>query len=279
LGAVFFTGSNATARTIQQTLAARPGPIVPLVAETGGVNAMVVDSSALPEQACDSIVKSAFGSAGQRCSALRIVFVQEDIAASLKTMVQGAMALLRQASPPTLESDLGPLIDEAAARQIQRGCEHLQHTQTGAFLTQALANRPLNAEHDKRLFAPQLVEVSFPGDFSTEIFGPVLQWVMFKNDQFSQVLQAIEHAGWGLTLGLQSRSDRRAAQLAALPVGNLYVNREMTGAVVGSQPFGGQGLSGTGPKAGGFHTVFKAVTEKTVSNNLASSGGIPELFQ
>lgn len=265
---VFFTGGTNTAKQIQRDLAGREGPIIPLVAETGGVNAMIVDSSALPEQACDAIVQSAFGSAGQRCSALRVVFVQRDINTELLTMVKGACEQLLQAGKPGIETDFGPLIDQHARLKLQEGLDELAKTGT--------MWQPQNTHGD--CFGPYIVEQPFPGQFSDEWFGPVLQWVSFEADQWADIKSVIATAGWGLTLGLQSRLEERAHELAKLPVGNLYINRTMTGAVVGSQPFGGLGLSGTGPKAGGFHTLFSCMVEKTSSNNLASAGGIPDLF-
>lgn len=264
--AVFFTGSTATAKQIALNLATKPGPIVPLVAETGGVNSMIVDSTALPEQACDAIVHSAFGSAGQRCSALRVVYVQEDISETLKTMVLGAMALLRSGNPIAKEVDLGPLIDDKAFARMQAACEHFK--------------TPGEPEHSELpfLFTPRLVETAFPGDLTQEWFGPLLQWVTFRHDQFETVCEAIENSGWGLTLGLQSRLPSRAKRVSSLPVGNVYINRAMTGAVVGSQPFGGQGNSGTGPKAGGRHILFSAMVERCVTHNTAALGGVVELM-
>lgn len=271
LDGVFFTGSVQTAKAIQSLLLNKPGPITPLVAETGGVNCMVVDSTALPEQACDAIIQSAFGSAGQRCSALRVVYVQKDISHRLKSMVYGAMQLLQNHDTPKLGTDIGPIIDCAAYQHLQQGLANLQTQGNLLGLEHTLPESSL-------IFSPYIVEMPFPGDLSTEWFGPILQWVEFKADQFNEVCNAISESGWGLTLGLQSRLPSRAEAVSHLPVGNIYINRPMTGAVVGSQPFGGRGLSGTGPKAGGFLTLQKTLCEQVISNNLASIGGIPSLY-
>ncbi|GLR26213.1 proline dehydrogenase family protein [Limnobacter litoralis] len=264
--AVFFTGSTATARTIALNLATKPGPIIPFVAETGGVNCMIVDSTALLEQVCDAIVQSAFGSAGQRCSALRVVYVQEDISERLKTMVTGAMALLRVGKPVSKDIDIGPLIDESAWRRMQTACRHF-----------GLEEETLQADQTFE-FKPRLIEIALPGELQTEWFGPLLQWVSYGRDQFETVCSTIEQSGWGLTFGLHSRLPSRAQRVANLPVGNVYINRSMTGAVVGSQPFGGQGFSGTGPKAGGHHILFSAMVERCVTHNTAAVGGVVELM-
>ncbi|MDH4394745.1 MAG: bifunctional proline dehydrogenase/L-glutamate gamma-semialdehyde dehydrogenase PutA [Limnobacter sp.] len=271
LDGVFFTGSVATAKTIQTQLLNKPGPITPLVAETGGVNCMIVDSTALTEQACDAIIQSAFGSAGQRCSALRVVYVQKDISHRLKSMVYGAMQLIQSHDLPKLGTDIGPIIDRPAYDHLKQGLAKLQ-----------AQGHLLGSTHDLQesslIFPPCIVEMPFPGDLSTEWFGPILQWVEYKADQFPEVCKAISQSGWGLTLGLQSRLPSRAEAVSHLPVGNVYINRPMTGAVVGSQPFGGRGLSGTGPKAGGFLSLQKTMYEQVISNNLASIGGVPDLY-
>jgi RHH-type transcriptional regulator, proline utilization regulon repressor / proline dehydrogenase / delta 1-pyrroline-5-carboxylate dehydrogenase len=271
LNCVFFTGSVATAKAIQTQLSSKPGAIVPLLAETGGVNCMIVDSTALPEQACDAIIQSAFGSAGQRCSALRVVYVQKDISHRLKSMVYGAMQLLQSHDMPKLGTDLGPIIDRPAYEHLQRGLANLQ-------VQGSLLGSDHKFAESSLVFPPCIIEMPFPGDLSTEWFGPILQWVEFKSDQFNEVCKTISESGWGLTLGLQSRLPSRAEAMTNLPVGNVYINRPMTGAVVGSQPFGGRGLSGTGPKAGGFLTLQKTMCEQVISNNLASIGGIPGLY-
>lgn len=268
---VFFTGSVQTAKQIQLQLMNKPGPMTPLVAETGGVNCMIVDSTALTEQACDAIIQSAFGSAGQRCSALRVVYVQKDISHRLKSMVYGAMQLLRVHKMPKLSTDVGPIIDSTAFQHLQKGLATLQAQGN-------LVGSDHTPDETNLIFPPCMVEMPFPGDLSTEWFGPILQWVEFKADQFDEVCKAIAESGWGLTLGLQSRLPSRADALSKLPVGNVYINRTMTGAVVGSQPFGGRGLSGTGPKAGGYLTLQKTMCEQVVSNNLASVGGVPGLY-
>ena len=268
---VFFTGSVQTAKQIQLQLMNKPGPMTPLVAETGGVNCMIVDSTALTEQACDAIIQSAFGSAGQRCSALRVVYVQKDTSHRLKSMVYGAMQLLRVHKMPKLSTDVGPIIDSTAFQHLQKGLATLQAQGN-------LVGSDHTPDETNLIFPPCMVEMPFPGDLSTEWFGPILQWVEFKADQFDEVCKAIAESGWGLTLGLQSRLPSRADAVSKLPVGNVYINRTMTGAVVGSQPFGGRGLSGTGPKAGGYLTLQKTMCEQVVSNNLASVGGVPGLY-
>jgi RHH-type proline utilization regulon transcriptional repressor/proline dehydrogenase/delta 1-pyrroline-5-carboxylate dehydrogenase len=230
-----------------------------------------VDSTALPEQACDAIIQSAFGSAGQRCSALRVVYVQKDISHRLKSMVYGAMQLLQSHDMPKLGTDLGPIIDRPAYEHLQRGLANLQ-------VQGSLLGSDHKFAESSLVFPPCIIEMPFPGDLSTEWFGPILQWVEFKSDQFNEVCKTISESGWGLTLGLQSRLPSRAEAMTNLPVGNVYINRPMTGAVVGSQPFGGRGLSGTGPKAGGFLTLQKTMCEQVISNNLASIGGIPGLY-
>lgn len=268
---VFFTGSVQTAKAIQTQLANKPGPMTPLVAETGGVNCMIVDSTALTEQACDAILQSAFGSAGQRCSALRVVYVQKDISHRLKPMVYGAMQLLQAHKSPKLSTDIGPIIDQNAFQNLQAGLAKIQ-------VQGKLLGSSHTADESNLIFPPCILEMPFPGDLSTEWFGPILQWVEFKADQFNEVCKTIAESGWGLTLGLQSRLPSRAETILGLPVGNVYINRSMTGAVVGSQPFGGRGLSGTGPKAGGYLTLQKTMCEQVVSNNLASIGGVPGLY-
>lgn len=268
---VFFTGSVQTAKQIQAQLINKPGPMTPLVAETGGVNCMIVDSTALTEQACDAILQSAFGSAGQRCSALRVVYVQKDISHRLKPMLYGAMQLLQVHKLPKLSTDVGPIIDTAAFQNLQKGLATLQ-------AQGKLVGSDHTVDETNLMFPPCMVEMPFPGNLSTEWFGPILQWVEFKAEQFNEVCQAVAESGWGLTLGLQSRLPSRVDAVSKLPVGNVYINRSMTGAVVGSQPFGGRGLSGTGPKAGGYLTLQKTMCEQVITNNLASVGGVPGLY-
>jgi RHH-type proline utilization regulon transcriptional repressor/proline dehydrogenase/delta 1-pyrroline-5-carboxylate dehydrogenase len=268
---VCFTGSTAVARLINRTLALKDGPIVPLIAETGGLNAMIVDSTALPEQVVDAVVQSAFRSAGQRCSALRLLCVHSSIADGVIEMVRGALAELSVGDPSFLSTDVGPLIDDEAHAHIGRHVARLKRE--GKLLGEAtrVANFP-------RLVAPVAFELGGIHEMTEEIFGPVLHVVRWSGDPMA-VLQQINALGYGLTLGIQTRIDSRAARLAdAANIGNVYVNRNMIGAVVGVQPFGGEGLSGTGPKAGGPHYLYRFCAEQTLTINTAAAGGNAELL-
>jgi len=248
---VAFTGSTATARAINRALAARDAPIGVLIAETGGQNAMVVDSTALPEQVTDAVIASAFRSTGQRCSALRVLLVQEEIADGLLEMIAGAMRELAIGDPRDPCTDVGPVIDAAQLAAL---------TEQGHF------------------FAPVAYELRSLSELAQEHFGPILHVVRFDKQRFDAVLAQINATGYGLTCGLHTRLDARVEQVAAtVRAGNLYVNRNMIGAVVGVQPFGGEGLSGTGPKAGGPHYLLRFATERTVTINTAAAGGNVEL--
>ncbi len=259
---VVFTGSTQVARTIYRALAAKDGPIVPLIAETGGINAMLVDSTALPEQVVDAVVQSAFRSAGQRCSALRLLCVHEGIADAVLEMLRGAVQELVTGDPSLLSTDVGPLIDQQAYDGIRRHIERLQ----GAAGTRHSAG-------ESRFIAPQVFEVERISEVTQEIFGPVLHVVRWSGDP-QAVIEQIDALGYGLTLGIQTRIDSRAQALAAgTRTGNIYVNRNMIGAVVGVQPFGGEGLSGTGPKAGGPHYLYRFCAEQTVTVNTTAAGG------
>ncbi|OSQ37159.1 bifunctional proline dehydrogenase/L-glutamate gamma-semialdehyde dehydrogenase PutA [Thalassospira mesophila] len=250
---VAFTGSTETAQLINRNLAKRPGAPVPLIAETGGQNAMIVDSTALPEQVVQDVVISGFQSAGQRCSALRVLFVQEDIADKLCHMLVGAMKELRVGDPAYLDIDVGPVIDDAARAMLQK---HADRMKREAKLLYACDMLP---ETDKgTFFAPHCVEIPSLDMLEREVFGPIVHVVRFKARELDKVLDQINDAGYGLTLGVHSRIDGTARHIAEkLRVGNCYINRNMIGAVVGVQPFGGQGKSGTGPKAGGPHYVAR----------------------
>jgi RHH-type proline utilization regulon transcriptional repressor/proline dehydrogenase/delta 1-pyrroline-5-carboxylate dehydrogenase len=241
---VVFTGSTATALRIRRAMAAHLAPDAPLIAETGGLNAMIVDSTALPEQAVRDVIASAFQSAGQRCSALRCLYVQEDIAPEFTRMLVGAMKELRQDDPWNLATDLGPVIDEAARAGIAAHVEAAR--EEGRLIHQNTA--PAGGH----FLAPAVIRVDGIADMEREIFGPVLHLATFRAEKLDQVLAAINASGYGLTFGLHTRIDDRVQHVVErLCVGNIYVNRNQIGAVVGSQPFGGEGLSGTGPKAGG----------------------------
>jgi RHH-type proline utilization regulon transcriptional repressor/proline dehydrogenase/delta 1-pyrroline-5-carboxylate dehydrogenase len=263
---VVFTGSTQVAKIIQRALAAKDGPIVPLIAETGGINAMLVDSTALPEQVADAVVQSAFRSAGQRCSALRLLCVHEAIADGVIEMIRGAAEELVTGDPAEWRTDVGPVIDDEAWGNLQR---HLQRLQGEA--KPLLPRSPFPP--DSRLLSPQAFEVASLADVKHEIFGPVLHIVRWSGDP-QAVIAAINRVGYGLTLGLQTRIDSRAEALAReARIGNVYVNRNMIGAVVGVQPFGGEGMSGTGPKAGGPNYLARFCAEQTVTINTTAAGG------
>jgi RHH-type transcriptional regulator, proline utilization regulon repressor / proline dehydrogenase / delta 1-pyrroline-5-carboxylate dehydrogenase len=262
---VVFTGSTEVARSINRTLAAKDGPIVPLIAETGGINAMIVDATALPEQVADDVVTSAFRSAGQRCSALRLLFVQDDVADRMIEMISGAARELRIGDPTDPATHIGPVIDMEAKQRLD--------THIARMKKQARVHFAGTAPHGN-FVAPHIFELSDAGQLTEEVFGPILHVVRYRADRLDQVLQSIERTGYGLTLGIHSRIDDTVDDVIdRLQVGNIYVNRNMIGAVVGVQPFGGHGLSGTGPKAGGPHYLARFATEQTVTINTAAAGG------
>ncbi len=271
LAGVVFTGSTAVAKIINRALAAKDGPITPLIAETGGINAMLVDSSALPEQVADAVMHSAFKSAGQRCSALRLLCVHESIADHVIAMVQGAAAELTTGDAAELQTDLGPVIDGDAFNAIAQQVERLDSQSKLLFSQQIrLQAAPTSIAN---CIPPTAFEVSSIAAVREEIFGPVLQIVRWAGEPEAVIAQ-INALGYGLTLGIQTRIDSRAQALAASAhIGNVYVNRAMTGAVVGMQPFGGEGLSGTGPKAGGPHYLYRFCAEQTVTVNTTAAGG------
>ena len=274
---VCFTGSTPVARLINRTLAAKDGAIVPLIAETGGLNAMLVDSTALPEQVVDAVVQSAFRSAGQRCSALRLLVLHEASADGVIEMLKGAMAELVVGDPALFATDVGPLIDEEAHTAIGAAVQHLERE------ARLLGRTPLPAAAVPNLLAPVAFEISRIDDLKAEIFGPVLHVVRWGPGQAAktvdEVVAQVNALGYGLTLGVQTRIDTRAERIAAAArVGNVYVNRNMIGAVVGVQPFGGEGMSGTGPKAGGPHYLYRFCAEQTVTVNTAAAGGNAELL-
>ncbi|MEO8057322.1 MAG: L-glutamate gamma-semialdehyde dehydrogenase [Burkholderiales bacterium] len=263
---VCFTGSTAVAKIINRTLAAKDGAMVPLIAETGGINAMIVDSTALPEQVVDAVVQSAFRSAGQRCSALRLLCVHEGVADGVIEMIRGALRELSVGDPALLATDVGPVIDAEAYDGIST---HIKRLRSQATL---IGEAPITSNFP-RLIAPIAFELKRIADVTQEIFGPVLHVVRWGGDVDAVVAQ-INALGYGLTLGIQTRIDSRALRLAAAArIGNVYVNRNMIGAVVGVQPFGGEGLSGTGPKAGGPHYLYRFCAEQTVTINTAAAGG------
>jgi RHH-type proline utilization regulon transcriptional repressor/proline dehydrogenase/delta 1-pyrroline-5-carboxylate dehydrogenase len=269
LAGVAMTGSTATALVINRLLAQRNGAIVPLVAETGGLNAMLVDSTALPEQVVDDVMGSAFASAGQRCSALRILYLQEEIASAVIEMIAGAMDDLVIGDPAEPRTDVGPVITAAAADGLNR---HIARMHSEARVIKACA---LDERHEHGSFvAPHLIELRDPAQLTREEFGPILHVVRYRSRDLAQVLESIRSTGYGLTLGVQTRLESFWREIFAnTRVGNTYINRNMVGAVVGVQPFGGSGLSGTGPKAGGPHYLPRFANERTLSVNTTATGG------
>jgi RHH-type transcriptional regulator, proline utilization regulon repressor / proline dehydrogenase / delta 1-pyrroline-5-carboxylate dehydrogenase len=262
---VVFTGSTEVARSISRTLAAKDGPIVPLIAETGGINAMIVDATALPEQVADDVLTSAFRSAGQRCSALRILFVQEDVADRMIEMISGAARELKIGNPSDPAVHIGPVIDAEAKARLDAHIARMKREARVHFAGQA---------PEGQYVAPHIFELENAGQLTEEVFGPILHVVRYAAGHLEDVLASIERTGYGLTLGIHSRIDDVVdAVVEQLSVGNVYVNRNMIGAVVGVQPFGGSGLSGTGPKAGGPHYLARFATEQTVTINTAAAGG------
>ena len=274
LAGVAFTGSNDTARIINRTLAVRDGVIPTFIAETGGLNAMIVDSSALPEQAVRDVVASAFDSAGQRCSAARIMFVQEDIADKVIVMLKGAMSELRIGDPLQYSTDIGPVIDEDAKTMLKQH-KALMSRDAVTILDMPLPDYCVNGT----FVSPAAYEIKSISALSREVFGPILHVVRFAGNRLDQVCDEINAMGYGLTLGLHSRIESVAKNVRArVKVGNLYINRNQIGAVVGAQPFGGEGLSGTGPKAGGPHTLTRFAVERVCSTDSTASGGNAELL-
>ncbi|NND82087.1 MAG: bifunctional proline dehydrogenase/L-glutamate gamma-semialdehyde dehydrogenase PutA, partial [Gammaproteobacteria bacterium] len=268
---VCFTGSTEVAKLINRQLAERDGPIVPLIAETGGQNAMIVDSSALPEQIVDDALASAFTSAGQRCSALRVLYLQEDIADGVMEMLVGATQMLSVGRPQELATDVGPVIDADAAAGLEAHIAQMRDQPGARIVAQYDVTKvPPHGNY----VLPTIIELDSIEVLTREVFGPVLHVIRYHTDDLPNVIQQINDTGYGLTLGVHSRREGFAnAVFDATRVGNTYINRNVVGAVVGVQPFGGQGLSGTGPKAGGPHYMLRFATEKTLSNNTVATGG------
>jgi RHH-type proline utilization regulon transcriptional repressor/proline dehydrogenase/delta 1-pyrroline-5-carboxylate dehydrogenase len=253
IAGVVFTGST------------KDGPIVPLIAETGGINAMIADATALPEQVADDVVTSAFRSAGQRCSALRLLFVQDDVADRMIEMIAGAARELKVGDPSDPATHIGPVIDSEAKERLEA---HIARMKKQARVHLA------GIAPDGNYVAPHIFELADASELTEEVFGPILHVVRYPADRLDRVLRSIEATGYGLTLGIHSRIDDSVeAIIDAVWIGNIYVNRNMIGAVVGVQPFGGHGLSGTGPKAGGPHYLSRFATEQTVTINTAAAGG------
>ncbi len=274
LDGIAFTGGTDTAWKINQTLAARRGPIVPFIAETGGLNGMFVDTTALPEQVIDDVIVSAFGSAGQRCSALRLLFLPKDTAGALVEGLKGAMDALTVGDPALAATDVGPVIDDEARDSLVR---HLERLGGEATVLHRLDVAPQNP--GGCYFGPVLAEIPSADFLEREVFGPILHVVRYDPEDLPAVAGALAARRYGLTLGVHSRIEGFAEEVAQrVPAGNVYINRSMIGAVVGVQPFGGEGLSGTGPKAGGPHALLRFAVERAVSNNIAAQGGDPSLL-
>ncbi len=272
LAGVAFTGGTETAWAINRGLAARNGPIVPLIAETGGLNGMFVDTTALREQVIDDVILSAFGSAGQRCSALRLLFLPEDTAEETIEGLKGAMDALVLGDPALFTTDVGPVIDADAQAALDK---HLAGLQAGGRVLKRLTE----PSSDGTFFTPVLAEIPLKDLPDREVFGPVLHVVRYDPEKLDAACTALAAKGYGLTLGVHSRIEGFARRVQALvPAGNVYVNRSIIGAVVGVQPFGGEGLSGTGPKAGGPHALTRYAVERAVSVNIAAQGGDPALL-
>ncbi|MFZ5792087.1 MAG: bifunctional proline dehydrogenase/L-glutamate gamma-semialdehyde dehydrogenase PutA [Pseudomonadota bacterium] len=266
---VAFTGSTEVARAINRSLAGRDGPIAPLIAETGGQNAMIVDSSALPEQVVRDVLISAFQSAGQRCSALRVLFVQQDIAPKLERMLAGAMAELTVGDPAWLETDVGPVIDADAKAMLEAHAARM--AREGELLYEVALAKDVPPGH---FFAPRAFAIDSLSRLTREVFGPILHVVRWRADRLDQVIDAVNATGYGLTLGVHSRIDATQKRICErVRAGNAYVNRNMIGAVVGVQPFGGEGLSGTGPKAGGPRYLHRFAVERTLAVDTTAAGG------
>ena len=256
---------------IQRALAARSGPIVPLVAETGGLNGLFVDTTALREQVIDDVMASAFGSAGLRCSSLRLLFLPEQTADGLIEGIAGAMDALSLGDPAHVSTDVGPVIDDPAREALDAHLARLR--------AEARWVRQIEAPAGALMFAPVMAEIGLDQLPDREVFGPILHVIRYRPEELEIAANALANKGYGLTLGVHSRLDSFAREIESLvPAGNLYVNRSIIGAVVGVQPFGGEGLSGTGPKAGGPLSLSRFAVERTVSVNTAARGGDPGLF-
>ncbi len=269
INGVTFTGSTGTAKLINRTLANRDGEIVPLIAETGGQNVMIVDSSALPEQVIDDVLLCAFGSAGQRCSALRVLYLQDNIADKTIEMLQGAMQELTIGNPLNLSTDIGPVIDMTAYKMLQSHADIMEKKHKLIYRSKIDTN-----SKDGSFFAPVAFEIDTLTDLSEEKFGPILHVIRYKTEDLDHILDDINNSGYGLTLGVHTRINHNANYIINnTSIGNTYVNRGIIGAVVGVQPFGGHGLSGTGPKAGGPQYLYRFANEHAISIDITASGG------
>lgn len=275
ISGVAFTGSTEAAKKVQQQLAQRPGPILPLIAETGGQNVMVVDSTVLPEQLVDDVIQSAFLSAGQRCSALRVLYLQQEVADDILTTLAGALQSYQVGNPAKLSTDIGPVISHKAQQTLLHHIEKM--TAEGRLFTKL----SLSEEHRFGYFvAPHIFEIDTLEQLPREVFGPILHVIRYNKNEIDRVVKQVNDSGYGLTLGVHSRIQAFADYIFNhTRVGNTYINRNMVGAVVGTHPFGGCGLSGTGPKAGGPHYLFRFATEKTRTENITARGGNTALLR
>jgi RHH-type proline utilization regulon transcriptional repressor/proline dehydrogenase/delta 1-pyrroline-5-carboxylate dehydrogenase len=272
---VAFTGSTEVGRAINRALAGKTGPIVPLIAETGGINAMIVDATALPEQVTDDVITSAFRSAGQRCSALRLLCLQDDVADRILGMLIGAARELKIGDPRDVATHVGPVIDAAAKQKLELWIAEMERAGRLRFRQDNDRTLPPGGTY----VGPAVIELDRARDLKDEVFGPVLHVVRWRADELDGLLDDIAANGTALTLGIHSRIDLTAARVAArLASGNIYVNRSMIGAVVGTQPFGGTHLSGTGPKAGGPHYLRRFAFEQVLTVNTAAAGGNASLL-
>lgn len=268
---VMFTGSCKTAAWINNTLAKRENSAISFIAETGGQNVMIVDSTALLEKAVDDVITSGFYSAGQRCSSLRVLYVQEEVADDLILRLQGAMAELAIGNPMFFKTDIGPIIDQKAIKRLNQHCEFLrrQGNETAKLIYECSTDKNLSGGH---YFAPRLYEINSITILKEEVFGPIIHLIRYKAVQIDKVIDEFNQSGYGLTLGIHSRLQAFSDNLATkINVGNVYINRSMVGAVVGVQPFGGRALSGTGPKAGGKHYLEPLVKRLSISNDMKLS--------
>jgi RHH-type proline utilization regulon transcriptional repressor/proline dehydrogenase/delta 1-pyrroline-5-carboxylate dehydrogenase len=272
IAGIAFTGSLATAKAINKTLAERDGPLIPMIAETGGQNAMIVDSSALIEQVVADVIRSGFQSAGQRCSALRVLYVQNDIADTLLTMLSGAMAELSIDDPWKLSTDVTPVIDAEARDGLVDYVEKTRQKLDTIYACEL-------PEGNGTYVAPRAVELKSIDDLGEEQFGPIVHVIRYEAENIDDVVDQINQLGYGLTFGIHSRIDTTVERVVRrIKVGNAYVNRNMIGAVVGVHPFGGEGLSGTGPKAGGPHYLHRFATERAISRDTTAAGGNASLM-
>lgn len=275
ISGVCFTGSNDTAKSINMALASRDAAIAPFIAETGGQNAMIVDSSALLEQVCDSVIQSAFGSIGQRCSALRVLYVQEDIYPKLIALIRGAMNELSIGDTNDFSNDLGPVITESVKKELQKHVDFMASKGCDVIDVHKSCNDSKNGS----FFPPHIIKIENINDIGGEVFGPILHVKTFKSTELDAVIDEINSTGFGLTFGVHSRIESKIEKIqSAINAGNIYVNRSTIGAQVETQPFGGEGLSGTGFKAGGPHYLLKFCTERVVCNNTAAVGGNIDLM-